>query len=54
MIMGDEALRQTFGGVAAVPRLFVFDKTDRCTQVFYGAPPDLHEKIEKAVIGAAK
>jgi thiol-disulfide isomerase/thioredoxin len=54
VVMGDEALLQTFGGVAAVPKLFVFDKTGRRTQVFYGAPPDLHEKVEKAVIGAAK
>lgn len=38
----------------AVPKLFVFDTTGRRTHVFYGAPPDLHEKIEKAVIGAVK
>jgi hypothetical protein len=47
--MGDDAMLETFGGVAAVPKLFVFDKTGRRTQVLYGAPPDLHEKIEGAV-----
>lgn len=50
----DDHARPLAVHVNAVPKLFVFDTTGRRTHVFYGAPPDLHEKIEKAVIGAAK
>ncbi len=54
VVMGDEAMLETFGGVAAVPKLFVFDKTGQRAQVLYGAPPDLHDKIETAVGRALK
>lgn len=54
VVMGDDAMLETFGGVAAVPKLFVFNKAGQRTQVLYGAPPDLHEKIEAAVAIAAK
>jgi thiol-disulfide isomerase/thioredoxin len=49
VVMATEPMLETFGGVAAVPKLFVFDKAGRRTQVFYGAPPDLHEHVEQAL-----
>jgi thiol-disulfide isomerase/thioredoxin len=49
VVMATEPMLETFGGVAAVPKLFVFDKAGRRTHVFYGAPPDLHERIEQAL-----
>lgn len=36
-----------FGGLPAVPTLFLADGKGRIVRVFYGAPPDLHEQIEK-------
>ena len=38
-----------FGDLSAVPTLFVFDRDGRTAGVFYGAPPDLHEKVERLV-----
>ena len=35
---------RSFGDVAAVPKLFVFDRSGRRIQTFYGAPPDLHRE----------
>ena len=40
-----------FGAVAAVPKMFVFDRSGARAQVFYGAPPDQHEKVEKVITG---
>ena len=45
----DASLASGFGEVAAVPRLFLFDRGGRAVETFYGAPPDLHERIEKAL-----
>jgi hypothetical protein len=39
--------------VAAVPTLFLFGRDGRLVQTFYGAPPDLHEQIEKALAAAS-
>ena len=46
-VMGTPELAATFGDISAVPTLFVFDADGRTAGVFYGAPPDLHEKVEK-------
>lgn len=48
-VMGSPELAATFGDISAVPTLFVFDAEGRTAGVFYGAPPDLHEKVEKLV-----
>jgi thiol-disulfide isomerase/thioredoxin len=40
------ALAAQFGDVASVPTLFVFDKDGRAAAVFYGAPEDLHPRVE--------
>ena len=49
IVMGTPDVIQAFGAVAAVPKLIVFDKQGRRSQVLYGAPPDLHRQIEAAV-----
>lgn len=45
-VMSNDALAASFGGIAAVPTLFVFDRQGKTAQVFYGAPEDLHQKAE--------
>jgi thiol-disulfide isomerase/thioredoxin len=49
IVQGTPELISAFGDVAAVPKLFVFDRALQRTHTFYGAPPDLHQKIEAAV-----
>jgi len=51
--IGDAAIAKAFGDVAAVPTLFLFGRDGRLLQTFYGAPPDLHERIEKALAAAS-
>jgi thiol-disulfide isomerase/thioredoxin len=45
--IGTPDLAAAFGDISAVPTLFVFDAEGKTAGVFYGAPPDLHEKVEK-------
>lgn len=47
--MGSAEIALAFGDIVAVPTLFVFDAEGRTVSVFYGAPPDLHEKVEEAI-----
>jgi thiol-disulfide isomerase/thioredoxin len=49
IVMGTPEVIKAFGAVAAVPKLLVFDRQGRRSQVLYGAPPDLHQQIEAAV-----
>lgn len=49
VVQGTPELIARFGEVAAVPKLFVFDRGLKRAHTFYGAPPDLHEKIGAAV-----
>jgi thiol-disulfide isomerase/thioredoxin len=49
IVLGTPEVVSAFGAVAAVPKLIVFDRTGRRSQVLYGAPPDLHQQIEAAV-----
>jgi len=48
-VMGTTDVAAAFGDISAVPTLFVFDAEGRTAGVFYGAPPDLHEKVERLV-----
>jgi thiol-disulfide isomerase/thioredoxin len=54
IVMGTSDVIAAFGAVAAVPKLLVFDRHGRRTQVVHGAPPDLHRQIERAVERAAR
>lgn len=47
--IADAATGQAFGDITAVPTLFVFDRDGRTASVSYGAPPDLHERVEKTI-----
>jgi thiol-disulfide isomerase/thioredoxin len=54
IVMGTPEVIAAFGAVAAVPKLLVFDRQGRRSQVIYGAPPDLYRRIELAVQKALK
>src|SRR5262249_27297015 len=40
---------RAFGDVVAVPTMFVFARDGKTARVSYGAPPDLHEQVEKTL-----
>jgi thiol-disulfide isomerase/thioredoxin len=46
-VMATPPLLEAFGGLPAVPTLFLADGQGRIVRVFYGAPPDLHQEIAK-------
>jgi thiol-disulfide isomerase/thioredoxin len=47
LAIADAATAQAFGDITAVPTLFLFDQRGRTASVIYGAPPELHEQVEK-------
>lgn len=47
--MADAATAHSFGDIAAVPTLFVFDRAGKTARVVYGAPPDLHAQVENSI-----
>jgi len=51
-VMGTPEVVRSFGNVIAIPTLFVFDADGRVVEIFYGAPEDLHERVEVALAGA--
>src|SRR5262249_32956762 len=44
--VADAPTAGAFGDIAAVPTLFIFDRNGKTADVTYGAPPDLHQKVE--------
>lgn len=38
-----------FGDLSSVPTLFLFDAAGRTRDIFYGAPPHLHQQAERAL-----
>jgi hypothetical protein len=48
-VMGREELVAKFGPVLAVPTLMVFRPDGTIAEVFYGAPPDLHDRVKQLV-----
>ena len=50
--MGTPESAQAFGDVVSVPTLFIFDREGKTASIIYGAPPDLHETAEKAIVRA--
>lgn len=51
IVMGDRQLADAVGGLAAVPAIFIADERGRIVKTIYGAPPDLHETIERELDG---
>lgn len=49
VVVGSPELLKSLGSVAAVPKLFIFDRSGKRSEVIYGAAPDLHERILGAV-----
>jgi len=47
--MGTPDESRAFGNVITIPTLFLFDADGRVVEVFYGAPDDLHERVESAL-----
>ena len=45
----DASTAQAFGDITAVPTLFLFDRSGKTSRVLYGAPPDLHDKVQKSL-----
>lgn len=54
--MATPELVAAFGGVPAIPTLLIADRDGKVVKAFYGAPPDLHEQIERelARLGARR
>jgi thiol-disulfide isomerase/thioredoxin len=48
-VMGADELVAKFGPVLAVPTLMVFGPDGKAAEVFYGAPPDLHDRLKRLV-----
>ncbi len=54
VVMGTDERVAPFGTVTGVPTMFVFDQRGKTAAVFYGAPPDLHEKAGRVLEGLLK
>jgi thiol-disulfide isomerase/thioredoxin len=53
-VMGSPQLVRSFGDIGAVPTLFLFDRSGRTVDVFYGAPPTLHGAAETKLASLLK
>jgi thiol-disulfide isomerase/thioredoxin len=47
VVLGTPEIVEAFGGLPAIPTLLVADKNGKIVRAFYGAPPDLHQEIQK-------
>jgi thiol-disulfide isomerase/thioredoxin len=47
--IADAATAEAFGNITAVPTLFLFDRSGKTAQVVYGAPPDLHQRVDQVL-----
>jgi thiol-disulfide isomerase/thioredoxin len=47
--IADAPTAQGFGDITSVPTMFLFDRSGKTARVLYGAPPDLHDQIEKTL-----
>ena len=53
-VMGSPELILPFGTMGSVPRIFVFNPEGKTAGIFYGAAPDLHDKLGKLIDSLAK
>lgn len=52
--LGTPELARAFGDISAVPTLFVFNAEGRRVESTFGAPPDLHQKIDAKLATLAR
>ncbi len=52
--LGTPELARAFGDISAVPTMFVFDAKGRRVDSAFGAPPDLHTRIESRLAGLVR
>ena len=45
--IADAGTAQAFGDITAVPTLFLFDRTGKTARILFGAPPDLHDEVDR-------
>lgn len=50
----DAPTAEAFGNITSVPTMFLFDRSGKVARVVYGAPPDLHEQVGRALDSLAK
>jgi thiol-disulfide isomerase/thioredoxin len=48
-VLGTPQIVRAFGDVSAVPTLHLFDARGKRVETYFGATPDLHERIERAL-----
>lgn len=48
-VIGKEEIVSSFGTVASVPTMFIFDRQGKTASVFYGAPKDLHQRVGRLI-----
>jgi thiol-disulfide isomerase/thioredoxin len=48
-VMASSELIAPFGTVGSVPRMFVFNSQGKTAGIFYGATPDLHDRVGKLI-----
>ena len=47
--IADAGVARAFGDITAVPTLFLFDRDGKKARIVYGAPPELHDTVGKAL-----
>jgi thiol-disulfide isomerase/thioredoxin len=45
----DASTARAFGDITSVPTMFLFDSAGKTAEILYGAPPDLHQQVEKTL-----
>jgi thiol-disulfide isomerase/thioredoxin len=45
VVMADGEVATAFGDISSVPTLFIFDASGKTASIIYGAPPDLHDRV---------
>ncbi len=53
-VMASDELLKQFGDPNSLPTIFVFDQNGKTASVFYGAPKDLHQKVNKVFASLLK
>lgn len=53
-VRGTPDLARAFGDVSAVPTLHLFDGNGQRVETYFGAPPDLHARVEKRLAAIAR